>query len=488
MGSQNPYNDRRPRTAARPQTPYDARYGTGPARPQQPGPDPSAAGASQRQPFTPDGTPRGMSEEDFERLCQQIGETVEVVSRAVGKGLGQAGSALGDAISRAAEKQRQAAAERAAADPASPGQPQPGTTGALPGQALADYRRARDAKTAERQRLALMRTRFKSTTGLTAAGAALTFLGAYGIVSLSLGDVFFTLGSIAAGEADWLPTSLIMGAGAALCVWPLTAGIRRLGTARLARAFQRVFAQREVCTFKELAAQTHVSEKRVLSASRRMLRHGLLPQGHLDDEGTCLMVTDDAYRLYRQAQEEWRRRQRAELEEAQASRAAERARTADGELPADARAVIDEGELARARMRELNDAIADAAVSAKIAAIENVVRRILDRVRDEPAAAGALDRLAGYYLPTTIRLLEAYDDLEEQPVQGEHITGSRRQIERTLDTLRDAYEKLLDETFRDVAMDVSADISVLHAVLAQEGLTESPFDQTPGAPRPAQDA
>ena len=81
-----------------------------------------------------------------------------------------------------------------------------------------------------------------------------------------------------------------------------------------------------------------------------------------------------------------------------------------------------------------------------------------------------------YYLPTTVRLLSAYDDLEDQPIQGETISQSRLEIERTLDVLISAYEKLLDATFQDLSLDVSADIDVLHAMLAQEGLTPSPFD------------
>lgn len=498
MGSQSPYNDRQPHGGARPQTPYEACYGTPGSRPQTPGADRHAAARPQQPGPTatgpgapgPSATPPGMSEEDFEQLCRQISETVDQVSKAVGRGLGQAGSALGDVISRAAERQRQAAAAREAATPppgAHGGAPAASASPAAPAP-WAAASTALSARAAERQRLAQLKARFKSPTGLTASGVALAVLGGYGMVALGVGDIAYTAESLATGAVDWQVTTAVLTVGAAFCAWPLTAGIRRIRTARLARAFRRAFSQREVCTFKELAAQAQVSERRALSASRRMLRHGLLPQGHIDDEGTCLMVTDDVYRQYRSAQAAYQERclaQSAAEDEARRQRAQ---RAADGALPADARAVIDEGTRSLARIAELNDAIADAAVSAKVAAIEDVVARILDRVRDEPECASSLDRLAGYYLPTTIRLLEAYDDLEEQPVQGEHISQSRRQIERTLDTLRGAYEKLLDETFRSVAMDVSADISVLHAVLAQEGLTESPFDQTPGAPRPAQGA
>ena len=73
--------------------------------------------------------------------------------------------------------------------------------------------------------------------------------------------------------------------------------------------------------------------------------------------------------------------------------------------------------------------------------------------------------------------LDAYEDMDGQPVQGENITASKKEIEETIDTLNIAFEKLLDSIFRDTAWDVSTDISVLHTVLAQEGLTEDDFEK-----------
>ncbi len=77
-----------------------------------------------------------------------------------------------------------------------------------------------------------------------------------------------------------------------------------------------------------------------------------------------------------------------------------------------------------------------------------------------------------YYLPTTVKLLEAYRQLSNQPVQGENIRSSKLEIERTLDTLNEAFERLLDSLFEDVAWDVSSDIFALHTILAQEGLVK----------------
>ena len=69
-------------------------------------------------------------------------------------------------------------------------------------------------------------------------------------------------------------------------------------------------------------------------------------------------------------------------------------------------------------------------------------------------------------------LLEAYEQLDRQPVDGENIQTAKREIEATLDTLNTAFEKLLDDLFQDTMWDVSSDISVLNTMLAQEGLKE----------------
>ena len=76
-----------------------------------------------------------------------------------------------------------------------------------------------------------------------------------------------------------------------------------------------------------------------------------------------------------------------------------------------------------------------------------------------------------YYLPTTWKLIDAYRVLDQQSIQGENISSSKKEIRDTLDTINEAFENLLDSFFRNTAWDVSTDISVLKTMLAQEGLT-----------------
>ena len=109
--------------------------------------------------------------------------------------------------------------------------------------------------------------------------------------------------------------------------------------------------------------------------------------------------------------------------------------------------------------------------------MEAIVQRIFQRAEAHPEIIPDLKKLMDYYLPMTVKLLNAYAEMDRQPVQGENIRKSKQEIDSTLDTLNQAFEKLLDSVFEDTAMDVSSDISVLNTLLAQEGLTGSDFDQ-----------
>ena len=93
--------------------------------------------------------------------------------------------------------------------------------------------------------------------------------------------------------------------------------------------------------------------------------------------------------------------------------------------------------------------------------MELIVEKIFERAQKHPEIIPDLKKLMNYYLPMTVKLLDAYEEMDQQPVQGENIQASKKEIE--------------DTAFQDTAWDVSSDISVLHTLLAQEGLTDDDF-------------
>ena len=83
-------------------------------------------------------------------------------------------------------------------------------------------------------------------------------------------------------------------------------------------------------------------------------------------------------------------------------------------------------------------------------------------------------KFMNYYLPTTIKLVGAYEEFDSMSVQGEDIREAKEEIEKTLDTINKAFGELLNKLFRETAYDVTADAQVLQAMLAREGLAVEP--------------
>ena len=115
-------------------------------------------------------------------------------------------------------------------------------------------------------------------------------------------------------------------------------------------------------------------------------------------------------------------------------------------------------------------------MSDKISRLEAVSAKIFAQAKSDPDKLPRMRKFLDYYLPTSLKLLKTYAELEAQGVEGENITESKRRIEQTMDTLVHAFETQLDKLFQEDALDVSADIDVMENMLRADGLTgDTPF-------------
>ena len=82
-----------------------------------------------------------------------------------------------------------------------------------------------------------------------------------------------------------------------------------------------------------------------------------------------------------------------------------------------------------------------------------------------------MHKLMDYYLPTTLKLVEAYEEFDRVKAPGEDIIKAKAEIENTLDTINQAFAELLNNLFQDAVLDATTDAQVLKTMLAREGLT-----------------
>ena len=132
--------------------------------------------------------------------------------------------------------------------------------------------------------------------------------------------------------------------------------------------------------------------------------------------------------------------------------------------------MIRDGALAVEEMKRLDENIEDEKISQAIRELEQTSQAIFQQVREAPEKLPQIRRFMDYYLPTTLKLLNAYDRMSSVGVGGENIDGTKERVEAIMDTIVAAFDKQLDGLFGAEALDVSADITVLETMLAREGL------------------
>lgn len=266
-----------------------------------------------------------------------------------------------------------------------------------------------------------------------------------------------------------VPSAVLLGVSVGMAV----KGIRDLMGIHRFKLYTKEIGSAELCNISTLASKGGKSSAYVVKDIEKMIKKGWFRQGHLDKQKTCLIVTDKMYQQYLRLEEQKELQHKEEVLKMEEQRKAQQSKESHYKrLSPDVQKVVEQGDAYVRKIRECNDAIPGEEISEKISRIENIVDKIFDRVEQNPDSVSDIRKLMDYYLPTTVKLLEAYAEMDAQPVGGENIQTAKREIEATLDTLNVAFEKLLDSLFQDTAWDVSSDISVLNTMLAQEGLKD----------------
>ncbi|MBP3683898.1 MAG: 5-bromo-4-chloroindolyl phosphate hydrolysis family protein [Oscillospiraceae bacterium] len=303
---------------------------------------------------------------------------------------------------------------------------------------------------------------YSTTGGITTRGV-LKIVGGGLLCGVSLVMLLASVTVLLFGGYSLTPAlwTLTLSAGG---IGLIGSGIGNLNLVSRFKSYKKALGPKTYCTLEKLARAAGKNVKTVKKDLEKLISRGVLPEGHLNNEGTMVITSHETYRYFEQS--------RLQLEERKRQEAALIEKKKESTHSPQVRDVLDKGEEFLNQIRKCNDGIPGEEISRKIYQLENIVERIFERVDTNPEVIPDLKKMMDYYLPMTVKLLRAYEDMDVQPVQGETIRNSKREIEKTLDTLNLAFEKLLDELFEDTALDVSSDISVLNTLLAQEGLVE----------------
>lgn len=279
---------------------------------------------------------------------------------------------------------------------------------------------------------------------LAILGGVLSALFALVVLS-GLGDAAYWL---LAGETRWfleelidlLPLLCCLGGGLG-CLW---AGLRKRKQARRYRSYLAMIGRRQSISVSSLASAAGRPAAKVREDLEDMLNDGMFPSGFLNYGGDMLVLSGEGLPESAPVQPKQEAPKSTQTEE---------------------NAIL-------AEIRAVNDAVANEKLSAQIDRIGVITAKILDYQKSHPEKAPQLHSFLSYYLPTTLKILRAYGQLEAQEISGTNISAAMSRIEGMMDKVVEGFEKQLDLLFQGDAMDITTDVEVLERMLAKDGLSD----------------
>ena len=247
---------------------------------------------------------------------------------------------------------------------------------------------------------------------------------------------------------DVLPLFILTGLGAGV----FTMGRVKQSQARRYRRYVTLIGEQTRVSISALAAAYPAKRDACCTTLENMIEDGILGEGAYLDYGRDLLVLDGSgVRPQEPVADKKKKKNAAETD------------------------IGEENALLR-QIREVNDAIENPEMSRKIDRIGEITERILEFQKEHPDKAGGLRKFLNYYLPTTLKILNSYAELEKQGVEGENIATTKKRIENMMDMVVEGFERQLDKLFAGDMMDIAADITVMEQMMQGDGLFDGDDD------------
>lgn len=225
-------------------------------------------------------------------------------------------------------------------------------------------------------------------------------------------------------------------------------------------------------SIEELANVVRKKNKYVVKDLRKMIDLGVFKEAHFDDKQTHFMLSNEVYDNYLKSQESLKLRNEEELRKQEKAN-----EEINDPQKREFKFTIEMWQNYIKQIKNVNEAIPEEEISKKLDRLEYIVTQILDHVENNPKKLSEVNKFTNHYLPITLKLVNSYKELNDQLVQGENIKRTKNEIEKSIDIINIAFEKLLDDLFEEIALDISTDISVLETLFTQEGLTKKDFEK-----------
>ncbi|WP_394011025.1 5-bromo-4-chloroindolyl phosphate hydrolysis family protein [Anaerococcus cruorum] len=233
--------------------------------------------------------------------------------------------------------------------------------------------------------------------------------------------------------------------------------------------FLRELGNNTVISIRDLASAVAQTEEKTVSDLTKMMKRGYFHQARIVEDDSLFILDIPTFRLYKE--------KKKEIPEARVKTESEDEVLVEDLSLERAREILDQGKAAINEIKTSQAKINDANFKSNVDKLLKNATDILNIVEKYPEKSYALNKFGDYYLPTTAKLVETYYDFEMMRTDDSKILNSMSQINESITTIGEAFDKIKVELLSDRAMDIKTDIDTINLLLNQEGYAENDWSK-----------
>ena len=142
------------------------------------------------------------------------------------------------------------------------------------------------------------------------------------------------------------------------------------------------------------------------------------------------------------------------------------------------RSLYDILELAKRQNKHILDMIPlieDESIQKELNEIHESVSKIINTISKNPEKSRQANNFFDYYLPITIKLVDRYDEIENQKLSSTESKEFVKSTNKMIGEINKAYKKILDNMYRKDIVDMDAEMKVFNSLLKADGFNDAEF-------------
>lgn len=105
--------------------------------------------------------------------------------------------------------------------------------------------------------------------------------------------------------------------------------------------------------------------------------------------------------------------------------------------------------------------------------INDTVNKIIKTIEKNPEKEKKLKNFFDYYLPVTVKLVDRFDEIENQKLSSSEIKKFYETTSKTIEEINDVFKKFLNNLYESEMLDANVEMKVLNTMLKSDGLDKN---------------